>query len=271
MRMAGLNKFQNAVLFWGLILVCMLANSFSISLYLVLYLFPLLLSFKYSWKIFDKILLSILIWLAVNVHVLLIEDKIVSIGNTNYIIAIVNTLIISWVNIFIYSYFSYALWEIIKKKWNKKLAQFSIIMTILVNVLTVVFLYEKIEIYYYIFVLFFAGMYMFLLSRLLTKDFAIYINFMFSVSSVVTIITGVVIIFFIVRQFINPEDGLRMGGALSLTFLNYFQITSLSSCFQYFYPTIKRSVGLHLYGFLLFLLMSVGIVFQYLRLNFLIY
>lgn len=271
MRVADLNKFQNAVLFGGLILVCMLANSFSITLYLVLYLFPLLLSFKYSWQIINRILLSILIWLAVNIHILLIEDTIVSTVNTNYIVAIVNTLIISWVNIFIYSYFSYALWGIIKEKWNERLSQFSIIMIIFVNFFTAIFLYERAAISSYIFMLLFAGMYVFLLSRSLTKDFAIYINFMFSVSSVATIITGVVIIFFIVQQFINPENGLRMGGALSLTFLNYFQITSLSSCFQYFYPTIKQSGNLRLYGFLLFLLMSVGIVFQYLRLNFLIY
>lgn len=244
---------------------------YAVIIYLVFYLFPLLLSLKYSWQNIDKILLSILIWLAVNVHILLIEDKIVSIENTNYIVAIVNTLIISWVNIFIYSYFSYALWGIIKKKWNERLARFSIIMTMLVNFLTAIFLYERIAISSYVFMLLFAGMYVFLLSRLLTKDFAIYMNFMFSVSSVATVVTGVVIIFFIVRQFINPENGLRMGGALSLTFLNYFQITSLSSCFQYFYPTIERSGNLRLYGFLLFLLMSVGIVFQFLRLNFLIY
>lgn len=271
MRVADLNKFQNAVLFGGLILVCMLANSFSIALYLVLYLFPLLLSFKYSWQIINRILLSILIWLAINVHILLIEDKIVSIENSDYIVALVNTLIISWVNIFIYSYFSYALWGIIKKKWNERLARFSIIVTIFVNFLTAIFLYERIAISSYIFMLFFAGLYVFLLGRLITKNFAIYINFMFSVSSIATIITGVVIIFFIIRQFINPENGMRMGGALSLTFLNYFQITSLSSCFQYLCPTIERSGNLRLYGFLLFLLMSVGIVFQYLRLNFLIY
>lgn len=271
MRVADLNKFQNAVLFGGLILVCMLANSFSITLYLVLYLFPLLLSFKYSWQIINRILLSILIWLAVNIHILLIEDKIVSIENSDYIVAIVNTLVISWVNIFIYSYFSYALWGIIKKKWNERLARFSIIVTIFVNFLTAIFLYERIAISSYIFMLFFAGLYVFLLGRLITKDFAIYINFMFSVSSIATIITGVVIIFFIIPQFINPENGMRMGGALSLTFLNYFQITSLSSCFQYLHPTIKRWSRMRLYGFLLFLLMSVGIVFQFLRLNFLIY
>lgn len=175
MRVADLNKFQNAVLFGGLILVCMLANSFSIALYLVLYLFPLLLSFKYSWQIINRILLSILIWLAVNIHILLIEDTIVSTVNTNYIVAIVNTLIISWVNIFIYSYFSYALWGIIKEKWNERLSQFSIIMIIFVNFFTAIFLYERAAISSYIFMLLFAGMYVFLLSRLLTKDFAIYI------------------------------------------------------------------------------------------------
>lgn len=257
------------------------AYQFNIVLYFSLYLVPLYLLEKFITgddKRMIGLLISIVLWLTLNENLYVMDTIIVTVKQVSYIKALINNLILAWVNIIIYSYAFYSLYFLIK---NTKLVvfiknnfQYIVLGTIIINILTFASLhsYENINKIFYLYALIFALLYTLLLYKIVSKNIGILINFVIAISPLITVICAEIIVFLIVQAFYSYEGSKRFYCMTSLTFINYFQITSISSVILYFLPQGHNNFPrLSRYVIMLFLLIIVGIVIQFNYFNFLQY
>ncbi len=255
------------------------AYQFDVVLFLFLYLIAIHLfvtNCPNDDKYLSCLIACVIAWLGANTNILLLENNIVTNIETWKII--LNHLIISWVNIVIYIWGIYWGYFLIQKSnffiYLNNHIHILLIITIAVNIITFISLYPKVEVNHFSYGIVIWGLsYIFLISKLFTTKLGIWINFLISVSSIVTIVSGIIIIFIILQKFINPENGYRAVCLSCITFINYYQISSVGSLVLYPFRKSKWSKNskYSMYILILFLCLSLGLVIQFTQLDFLRY
>lgn len=258
-----------------------IAYQYHIALYLIFFLVPLYINEKISViknLHFEGVILSIVTWLALNAYILTIKQALVTSSLVGTYVAISNTLVFAWMNIIIYFYCFYNVYILLKKNKNievffsvNKYNLLFIVTSIIINVAVFISLYKSVDASVYLYAVIFLLLYTFLLRGIVTKQLGIYINFLISSSSIVTVISGIIIVFFIIQKLYSPEDEMRGGCSVSVTFLSYFNIAGISSILLYLLPNKEKNNNKYVCLFLMFLLVSVGIIFQFNYLKFLFY
>lgn len=240
---------------------------YNLVIFLLFYVFLAYIGLKNIKKEY-QIYLIIVLWLVLNINIVLLEKDIVSIDKVNLYVACLNTLIIAWSNIVLYFIFCKIIYN--NSKDSRCSSKKYVYITVLFNIITALALYKYIPNSYYVFSFLFAVLYCYCIRILFDRFFLIFLNFMCSISSIITTISGICIVL-ITQKLYFPENDLRYGCTTSITFLNYFQITTLSSILAYYTPSLDISKHKLLSKIIVFFLISLGIIIQFLLLRFLKY
>lgn len=260
-----------------LVLLSLYLYQFNVALYYTIFLIPFLLM-PITNSVTTKLITSLIIWLGLNTLILSDKTHIIDLKTTEIIS--VNVLIVTWVNCIVYFYFFYELYEkniSIKQSLNNENVQrWLVFFTIISNLIILLSLgkYNNYNNTILIGAIIYTIVYTYLLRKLLSVSQAIYANFLIALSPIISVISAWIIMLFILRTLYFPEVQ-RPGMLLGITFLQYFQVLSISSLIIYFTRNrikIQKYTNqrVFLVG-LLAIVLSIGIIVQKLYFNFLYY
>lgn len=227
-----------------------------------------------------KLVITIIIWFLFNILILINKAPIIDIEKLGIMVVITNVLILSWINCIIFACFFYEFYKVYKlinqNIEKKHVINWLVSLTVILGLLMFFSLkvdannnYRLIPI-----LIIFSIIYTFLLRSIFSRSHAVYINFLLALSPIITVISAWVIMFLILRTIYFSEVQ-RPVMLVGITFMQYFQILSLSSIFLYFNPNkpkFKLSHNFRIFGgILLAIFLSIGMIIQKLYFNYLYY
>ena len=261
---------MNLISFSFIILSCFLYK-YGCILYYMIFLIPFLFIdiFKENYKkiYILKSLYSVFLFFLINSLLVVHQKPIISFSSLSGFVVYLNVIIICFINIFLY-FSSFQLF--FTRKENLFLLAF---LSVFFSVSVFYFLYsDKTMQVDFKYILFFILLYVFFVKNSFSKDICIKLNFLFSLSPLITLIAAFIIMFFIIRALICHENCYRMLGMVGFTYLLYFQIVSISSIFFLFLPEkYFLSKYYNLNRCLLLILLLFGACIQFEKFKFLIY
>lgn len=253
-----------------IILSCVLYK-YGCILYYMIFLIPFLFIdiFKENYKKIHilKSLYSIFLFFLINSLLVIHQKPIISFDSVSSLVAYLNVIIICFINLFLY--FS-SFQSFFTRKDN---IFFLLFLSIFFSVSVLYFLHsDKIMQVDFKYIVFFILLYVFFVKNAFNKDTCIKLNFLFSLSPLITVITSIIIMYFIIRAPICHENCYRMLGMVGFTYLLYFQIVSISSIVFLFLPEkYFLSKYYNLNRCLLLILLLFGACIQFEKFKFLIY